>query len=109
MKDILNGSLEPSDAHLLFGEKLNPSGPLIASVSDGDSEPKKEEKEEKKSEGETPVLPNGLEDVVFIPSSKEVAKNTVSWGDEEDESEDTTQNNDSSSTSWLNPLIGKWK
>ncbi len=53
MKDILSGSLDASDAHLLFGEKNNP---LIARHPLDLEEPDKEEEGDTKDEGATAAV-----------------------------------------------------
>lgn len=95
MKDILSGALEPSDAHLLFGERLNPA-PVVADAAEPEPEA-------------TPAIAAAPAVVAVAAPAPAVvsAPQSVSWGDEEEGGVSlTAKSASSSSTSWLDPLLG---
>lgn len=112
MKDILNGSLDPGDAHLLFGEKLNPrpqevaneqeAPPVVMGEQDGlAAAAAPSTLEEEGNANKEPEEPKAAVVVAPVATKKD---EPVMWGDDEEEL--GVKKTGSLSSSWLS---GIWK
>ncbi len=118
MKDILSGSLDPTDAHLLFGEKGNPSvAPHPLDLSEVPSEGEEEQQQPfvedvSTVESRNEEISSEVASFFALPSTSTTqplpqlrkSGGPVAWADD-DEELGKKPDSSSSSTSWLGGLF----